>query len=255
MPAHPFRYRNMQQVPVDRRGPVHIVRVSLDEDRRWRNRVICAVVVVVVAVVVVAVTVVIDAVHDDHPFLLDPFPRADRAIVPCRNGRPRAIARMVRDVAVSMPGRRRMMVRRRPCGRMACDSMRPRHIWLSALPTRRRFGGRPCRSRFCGGGPCRLPIRGRFCGGPCCRSRSRLIWRSALSTRCGPAMAAASGSGECRGANCRTGDSDDHELHVVVVVHSTPSLSVWGFQRRAHLALTPSKVAMASFPDKHYFAA
>ena len=41
--------------------------------RRW-NCVVFAIVEVVVAVIVVAVPIVVDAVHDNHPLLLNPFP-------------------------------------------------------------------------------------------------------------------------------------------------------------------------------------
>jgi len=214
--------------------------VSLDVDRRRWNCVIRTVIVVVVAIVVVAIPVVIDAVHDDHPGRLDPFPRAERTDAPQWNGRSRPVVRMARDMAVADPRRRRMMA----------------WLWTGvAMP--------------CGGWAGRGGMMSR--AGPCCRSRGMM---SRAGPRCWPrsmrrstcrlgrpswasvaartaARMTTPGSGECCRAECRAGDSDECEFHEVVV-HNAPSLSVLSFDGRAHLALTPSKAARVSVPDKTF---
>jgi hypothetical protein len=152
--------------------------------------VIRTVVVVVVAVVVVAIPVVVDAVHDDHPFRLDPFPRAERANAPQRNGRPRAIVRMARDVVAVDTGRR-IVVWRWTGVFMPCDGRLVNRAGRSGMMCRAGPGSRPCGgivSRPCGGivsRPC-SGIVSRPCGGivsgPCsgmsgrpCGTRSRRL--------------------------------------------------------------------------------
>ena len=188
--------------------------VSLDVDRHRRNCVIRTVIVVVVAIVVVAIPVVIDAVHDDCPCCLDPFPRTERTDTPSRNGRPRPVVRVARDVAVANTRRRRMVAWLRtgvsmPCGgragwggmmSRAGPCCRPRGMMSRAGP-----GRRPCSMR-------RMSRRGRPC-------------RASVAARTAARMTS-SGSGECCRAECRAGDSDECEFHEVVV-HNAPSLSVF----------------------------
>ena len=188
--------------------------VSLDVDRRRRNGVIRTVIVVVVAIVVVAIPVVVNAVHDDHPFGRDPFPRTERADAPSRNGWPRPVVRLARDVAAANTRRRRMVAWLRtgvamPCGgragrggmmSRAGPGCRPRGMMSRAGP-----GRRPCGMRS----PRRL-------GRPC---------RASVAARTAARMTTP-GSGECCRAECRAGDSDECEFHEVVV-HNAPSLSVF----------------------------
>ena len=191
--------------------------VPLNEhrNRRRRNCVVLAIVIVVVAVIVVTVPVVIDAVHDDHPLLLDPFPCMKRTDTPQRKRRPRPVARMARNVVVAAEtGRRCMVARLRtevpvPCEGRLIDMMGRsdmlRHAWLG------------CRSR-------ELGIRRTWLG---CRSRE-LRSPHLLGRSCRTSVAAARSAFRCserRCAECRAGDSDECEFHEVVV-HSTPSLSV-----------------------------
>ena len=122
---------------------------------------VLAIVKVVVAVIIVAVPIVVDAVHDNHPLLLDPFPRTERTGMPQRNGRPRPVARMVRDVVTGETVRRRMVAWlltevSMPCGGWLLD-MRGR----SGMLHRVWFG---CRSRDVGsprllGRSCRVSVR------------------------------------------------------------------------------------------------
>ena len=204
--------------------------VSLDVDRHRRSCVIRTVIVVVVAIVVVAIPVVVNAVHDDHPFGRDPFPRTERADAPSRNGWPRPVVRMARDVAAADTGRRRMVVRRRTGMSMPCDSRWVGRAGRSGMMCRAVPGCRPCgmRSR----GPCLLDCP----------------WR--VSARMAAGVTAPWRRACCR-AECRAGDSDECEFHEVVV-HNAPSLSVFEVCRRAHLALTSSKAARASFSDKPF---
>ena len=165
-----------------------------------------AVIVVVVAIVVVAIPVVVNAVHDDHPFRLDPFPRAERADAPQRNGRPRTVARMARDVAVADTGRRRMVVWRRTGMSMPCDGRPMCRAGRSGMMYRAGPGCRPCGMRSRSprrlGRPCRVSVAAMVAAG------GTAPWRS-----------------ECCRAECRAGDSDECEFYDVVV-HSAPSLSV-----------------------------
>ena len=117
------------------------------------------VIVVIVAIVVVAIPVVVNAVHDDHPFRLDPFPRAERANVPQRNCWPCAIVRIARDVAVVDTGRRRMVVRRRTDVSMPCHGRLVGRAGRSGMMCRAGPGSRPC---GIGGRP--YDIRSRPCG-------------------------------------------------------------------------------------------
>ena len=82
---------------------------------------VLAIIEVVVAVIVVAVPIVVDAVHDDYPLLLDPFPRAERANTPHRDGRLHAVVRMAGDVAADGAERRRTVARLRTGVFMPCD--------------------------------------------------------------------------------------------------------------------------------------
>ena len=101
---------------------------------------VLAIIEVVVTIKVVAVPIVVDAVHDNHPLLLDPFPRMKRAETPQRNRRPRPVARMARDMVVAAEtGRRRMVAWLRtdvpvPCEFRMIDMMGRsgmlRHTWL-----------------------------------------------------------------------------------------------------------------------------
>ena len=201
---------------------------------------VLAIVVVVVAVKVVAVPVVIDSVHDDQPFLRDPFPCMERTHTPQRNGRPRPVVRMVGDVVVDSPGRGRMVVRRRtgvimPCDRRMLVMTGGRHM------SRRAWIG--CGSRGLRRASCLRRTRGLWrtrrprrawpdCGARSLRRSRRLghAGRTSTSARF-TAVAASFRRRECHSANSRAGDSDDCEFHevVIVVVHSAPSLSVLGF--------------------------
>ena len=124
------------------------------------------VIVVIVAIVVVAIPIVVNAVHDDHPFLLDPFPRAERTFVPQRNSWPRTIVCIARDVAVAYTGRRRMVVWRRTGVFMPCDGRLVNRAGRSGMMCRAGPGSRPC---GIGGRPCDIrsrpcDIRSRPCG-------------------------------------------------------------------------------------------
>ncbi len=193
------------------------------------NCVVLTVVVVVVAVKVVAIPVVADAVHDDQPFLRDPFPSTERTHAPQRHWRPRPVVRMVGDVVVAdNPRRGRMVVRRRmdvfmPCDRGMFVMTRGRHM------SRRAWLG-------CGSHCLRWTRRFRRAWLGCWPSdlrRSRLLghaWRTSAAPRF-TTMVASFGSRDCRSAGCRADDSDDCEFReVVVVVHSAPSLSVLEFE-------------------------
>ena len=201
------------------------------------------VIVVVIAIVVVAIPVVVNAVHDDHPGRLDPFPRTERADAPQRNGRSRAVVRMAGDVAVANTRRRRMVAWLRTGVPMPCDGRLVGRAGRSGMMSR---AGPGCRSR-----------------GMMCRAGSGCWLRGMRSTRrlgrpCRVSVAARTaartttpGSGECCRAESRAGDSDECEFHEVVV-HNAPSLSVFEVCRRAHLALTSSKAARATFSDKPF---
>ena len=172
---------------------------------------VLAVVVVVVAVVVVAIPIVVDAVHDHHPLLFDPFPRTERAGMPQRNGRSRPVARMVRDVAAGDMVRRRMVARLltevvMPCDGRLLDMMG----WGRMLhPTWLGYGSRALRS------PRLL--------GRSCRGNPHLLGSSCRASVA--AVVSAFRRSECRCAECRAGKSDECDFDEVVV-HSTPSLSV-----------------------------
>ena len=204
--------------------------VSLDVDRHRRDCVVCAIVVVVVTIVVVAIPVVIDAVHDDCPCRLDPFPGTERTDAPCRNGRPRPVVRMARDMAVANPRRRRMMAWLRTGMSMPCDSRWVGRAGRSGMMCRAVPGCRPC---------------GMMSRGPCLLD---CPWR--VSARMAAGVTAPWRRACCR-AECRAGDSDECEFHEVVV-HNAPSLSVLRFDGRAHLALTSSKAARVSVSDKTF---
>ena len=217
--------------------------VSLDVDRHRRSCVIRTVIVVVVASVVVAIPVVVNAVHDDQPFLRDPFPCMACTHTPQRNGRPRPVVRMVGDVVVVVdsPGRGRMVVRRRTGVFMPCDRGMVGMMGGSHMPRRAGLGGgsrgrRGTRGlrRTRGLKSARWPRRA-WSG---CRARvlrrSRLLghaWRTSADARF-TTVVASLGRRDCRRADSRAGDSDDCEFHevVVVVVHSAPSLSVLEFE-------------------------
>ena len=209
--------------------------VSLDVDRHRRNCVIRTVIVVVVAIVVVAIPVVVNAVHDDHPFGRDPFPRTERADAPSRNGWPRPVVRMARDVAAADTGRRRMVVRRRTGVAMPCGGRAGRGCMMS----RAGPSCRPC-GMMSRAGPCGMRSRG-----PCLLD---CPWR--VSARMAAGVTAPWRRACCR-AECRAGDSDECEFDEVVV-HNAPSLSVFEVCRRAHLALTSSKAARVSVSDKPF---
>ena len=189
---------------------------------------VLAVIVVVEAVIVVAVPIVVDAVHDDHPLLLDPFPRTERADTPQRNGRPRPVARMSRDVVTDDMVRRRMVawllmeVSVPPDGRMIDmvdrSGMLPR-VWFGcrsrALGSPRLLG-RSCRVSVAAlGRSCRVSVAAvgspRLLGCPC---------RASVA-----AVVSAFRRSECRCAECRAGKSDECNFQEVVV-HNAPSLSV-----------------------------
>ena len=195
---------------------------------------VLTIVKVVVAVIVVAVPVVVDAVHDNHPLLLDPFPRMERADMPQRNGRPCPVARMAREVMTGEMARRRMVAGLRtelamPCGgrlidmvdrsgmrhrvRFCCRSrdVRSPHLLGSssrpadaALGSPRLLGSSSRPSDAAAGSP---RLLGRAC-------RAAVAAGAAAFRRC-----------ECRCAECRAGKPDECDFHEVVV-HSTPSLSV-----------------------------
>ena len=210
----------------------------LDEDRRRRNCVIRTVIVVVVAIVVVAIPVVIDAVHDDHPFGRDPFPRTERADAPSRNGRPRPVVRMARDVTVADTRRRRMVAWLRTGVAMPCGGRAGRGCMMS----RAGPSCRPC-GMMSRAGPCGMRSRSttRRLGRPC---------RASVAARTAARMTTPGRRACCR-AECRAGDSDECEFDEVVV-HNAPSLSVFEVCRRAHLALTSSKAARVSVSDKPF---
>ena len=215
--------------------------VSLDVDRHRRSCVIRTVIVVVVAIVVVAIPVVVNAVHDDCPCCLDPFPRTERADAPSRNGWPRPVVRMARDVAAADTRRRRMVAWLRTGVAMPCGGRAGRGGMMSRA-------GPGCRPRG-------MMSR----AGPCCRPRNmRSRSPRRLGRPCRASVAARTtagmttpGSGECCRAECRAGDSDECEFDEVVV-HNAPSLSVFEVCRRAHLALTSSKAARVSISDKTF---
>ena len=178
---------------------------------------VLAVVVVVVAVIVVAVPIVADAVYDDHPLLLDPFPRTECADMPQRNyGRPCPVARMPRNVVAGDTGRRRRVVsntrRRRMVARLRTGVMSMpcgcRRIDMTGRSSMLRRAWHGCWSR-------RLRS-------PCLLDRSCRVSVAAMVT----AMVTAIRRSECRCAECRAGDSDECEFHDVVV-HGIPSLSVY----------------------------
>lgn len=216
---------------------------------------VLAVVVVVVAVIVVAVPIVVDAIHDDHPFLRDPFPRAERTDMPKRNGRPRPVARMAGDVVVVNTWRRRMVVgdtgrrrmvvgdtgRRRMVARLRTGIPMPcygRRIWMT--------GGSSMLSRAW------LSRAWLGCAWLGCRSRDlrrpRLLGRSCRSSVA--AMVTALRRSDCRCAECRAGDPDDCEFHDVVV-HGIPSLSVCGLTASSS-RLTLGKENLASVSDNRF---
>ena len=129
------------------------------------------VIVVIVAIVVVAIPVVVNAVHDDHPFRLDPFPRAERANVPQRNSWTRTIMRIARDVAVVDTGRRRMVVWLRTGVFIPCDGRLVNRARRSGMMCRAGPGSRPC---GIGGRPYDIRSRPRgIRSRPGCRMRSR----------------------------------------------------------------------------------
>lgn len=214
--------------------------VSLNEhrNRRRRNCVVLAIVIVVVAVIVVAIPIVVDAVHDDHPLLLDPFPRTKRTDPPHWNDRPRPVvrARMAWNVVASETGRRRMVAWlwtdvSVPCEARLIDMMGRcsmlRRSWLG-YGSRELRSARPLGDAWFGCGSCELgsacPRGGAWSG---CRSR-KLRSPHLLGRSCRTSVAAARSAFRCserRCAECRAGDSDECEFHEVVV-HSTPSLSV-----------------------------
>ena len=250
---------------------------SPDVERGGWNGVVLAIVVVVVAVEVVAVPVVIDAVHNDQPFLRDPFPRMERTHTPQRNGRPRPVVSKIGDVvAVKTVRRPMMMVRRRtgvfrPCGRRVADM-----TGGSLMSRRARLGGGACglgRSRSLRSPRSLRSARGlrssrglwssRSLRSTCSLRSARRLWRSRLSRRAWRTSASARGTtvassfrrSKCCSANGRAGDCDDCEFHevVIVVVHSAPSLSAFGIGGRAHLALTLCKVNRSSVSDKPFW--
>ena len=149
---------------------------------------VLAIIKVVVAVIVVAVPIVVDAVHDNHPLLLDPFPRAERTDAPQRNGRPRAVARMARDVAVADTWRRRMVVWRRTDMSMPCDGRPMCRVGRSGMICRAGRSGMMCRAGRAGPGcrPCGMRSRSpRRLGCPCRVSVAAMVaagrtapWRS-----------------------------------------------------------------------------
>ena len=196
--------------------------VSLNEhrNRRRRNCVVLAIVIVVVAVIVVAIPIVVDAVHDDHPLLLDPFPRTKRTDPPHWNDRPRPVVRtrMAWNVVASETGRRRMVAWLWTDVSVPCEA---RLIDMMGRCSMLRRSWLACRSR-----ELRSPrLLGRAWFG--CRSRElrspRLLGRACRAS--GTAARPAFRCSERRCAECRAGDSDECEFHEVVV-HSTPSLSV-----------------------------
>ena len=210
--------------------------VSLDVDRHRRSCVIRTVIVVVVAIVVVAIPVVVNAVHDDHPFGRDPFPRTERADAPSRNGWPRPVVRMAREVVTGETGWRSMVAWLRtevsvPCEGRLIDMMGRSVVLRRAWPgcrSRELRSARPLGDAWFGCGSCELgsarPRGGAWSG---CRSR-KLRSPHLLGHSCRAAVAAARPAfrcGERRCAECRAGDSEECEFHAVVV-HSTPSLSV-----------------------------
>ena len=207
---------------------------------------VLAVVVVVVAVIVVAVTVVVDAIHDDHPLLRDPFPCTERADTPQRNGRPRPVARMAGDVVSDNMRRRRMVVDNTGRRRMVGGNTGRRRMMA-----RLRTG---TMSMLCYGR--RIDMAGRnsmlsraWLGCWSHRLRStRLLDRSCRASVA--AGAAAFGRSECRCAECRAGDPDDCEFHDVVV-HGIPSLSVCDLTASPS-RLTSSKENLASVSDNRF---
>ena len=187
--------------------------VSLDVDRHRRSCVIRTVIVVVVAIVVVAIPVVVNAVHDDCPCCLDPFPGTERTDAPSRNGRPRPVVRMARDVAAADTRRRRMVAWLRTGVAMPCGGRAGR----GGMMSRAGPGCRP-RGMMSRAGPCSMRSRSttRRLGRPC---------RASVAARTAAGMTTP-GSGECCRAECRAGDSDECEFDEVVV-HNAPSLSVF----------------------------
>ena len=196
--------------------------VSLNEhrNRRRRNFVVLAIVIVVVAVIVVAIPIIVDAVHDDHPLLLDPFPRTKRTDPPHWNDRPRPVvrARMAWNVVASETGRRRMVAWLWTDVSVPCEA---RLIDMMGRCSMLRRSWLACRSRELGSA---RPRGGAWSG---CRSR-KLRSPHLLGCSCRASGTAARSAFRCserRCAECRAGDTDKCEFHEVVV-HSTPSLSV-----------------------------
>ena len=181
---------------------------------------VLAIVVVVVAVIVVAVPIVVYAVHDNHPFLRDPFPRTKRTNMPHRHGRPSPVARMARDMAAGDTGRRRMVTRLQTGVSMPCDG---RWIDMTSWSGMLHRVGPGCWSRSLSD-PRRLrcdrPGR-RSCG----LRRPRWLRRPCRASA--GAVVSASRRSECRCAECCACNSDECEFHEVRV-HSAPSLSVRG---------------------------
>ncbi len=221
--------------------------------RRW-NCVVLAIVEVVVAVIVVAVPIVVDAVHDNHPLLIDPFPCTQCADPPQRHRRPRPVARIARDVVVAAEMvRRRMVAWLRTDVFMPCRSRLPDMMGRSGMFRRAWLG---CRSR-----DLRSPrLLGRSCsmstsavrsphllGRSCSMSISAVRSPHLLGGSC-RVSATAAGSAfrrrECRCAECRAGDSDECEFHEVVV-HSTPlAFCLWfdgEFISPLHQVRSPSR--------------
>ena len=204
--------------------------------RRW-NCVVLAIVEVVVAVIVVAVPIVVDAVHDNHPLLIDPFPCTQCADPPQRHRRPRPVARIARDVVVAAEMvRRRMVAWLRTDVSMPCRSRLPDMMGRSDMFRRAWLG---CRSR-----DLRSPrLLGRSCSMSIAAVGSpRLLGRSCRvsATVAGSAFRRR----ECRCAECRAGDSDECEFHEVVV-HSTPlAFCLWfdgEFISPLHQVRSPSR--------------
>ena len=191
---------------------------------------VLAVIVIVAAVIVVAVPIVVDAVHDDHPRLLDPYPRMKRADAPERNGRPPPVARMARNVVTGdlMRMRRMAMFRAEvsmPSGGRRIDMMSRsgmfHHVW---------FG---CRSPAVGsprllGRAYRVSVAAVW--SPRLYRASVTALRSTRLLGCSSRMSVAAvvpalRRSECGCAECRAGKPDESEFQEVVV-HSAPSLSV-----------------------------
>ena len=156
--------------------------------------------------------------------------------MPQRNGRPRPVARVAREVVAGEMARRRMVAWLRTEVSMRCSSRLPdmmgrsgmfRRTWLGCGSRNMR---RPRLLGYAWPGRRSHRLRSpRMLGRTWldCRSRElrcpRMLGRSYRASVA--ATVSAFRCSERRSAECRAGDSDECEFHEVVV-HSTPSLSV-----------------------------